>query len=516
MSIRYKLLFFFLVQHFVFLFIALLLSEFVIRPYNLEIEQKNAQEKISQIKYVFQSEVEHLSLLNKDWAVWDDTYVFMHDRNEHFLQSNFTDNILEGTSLNRIEIFDTNGDSVYKKDDGKTRLEKLFYQDRLKKEFYIWKSYQKAKGRYGIMKAEDSFVFVSLHPILKGDGKGPERGTVLMVRALNENMLSKINKSTNSVIKLIGIDDPLSIVSSDETDLNINEIDNEELQVTAYMQGPDSQISVMIETRLIREFVMESEKLIFYLFIFGGGLGLLSFIISFYLLRVEVVKPLNLLIEHIIKIREDDSFIPSDMEKREDEIGILSTEFNNLILKIDEKNRTLAKVARIDALTGLANRMDLDERFESERKQSCREKIDMSVLMIDIDYFKKYNDTYGHVKGDEVLAKVAKAIKESSLRPRDYIARYGGEEFIIILPKTHLDGSVIVAQRILKTIEDLQIEHSTTLLEKKLVSVSIGCLTLVPHKNESADFIINLADEALYTAKEQGRDRYHVYQRTNA
>ena len=516
MSIRYKLLFFFLVQHFVFLFIALLLSEFIIRPYNLEIEQKNAHEKISQIKYVLHSEMEHLSLLNIDWAVWDDTYEFMQDRDKHFLQSNFSENILETTHLNRIEIFDINGNSIYKKDDGKIKLERLFYQDRLKKEFYIWKSYQRDKGRYGIMKAEDTFTFVSLYPILKGDGKGPERGTVLMVRALNKDMIAKINKSTSSMIKLIGIDDPLSIASSDETEFSISEVNNEELQVIGYLQGPDSKVSVMIETRLIREFVMESEKLIFYLFMFGGGLGFLSFVISFYLLRVEVVKPLNLLIEHIIKIREDDNFIPSNMEKREDEIGVLSTEFNNLILKIDEKNKTLAKVARIDALTGLANRMDLDERFESESKQSCRDKLDMSILMIDIDYFKKYNDTYGHVKGDEVLAQVAKAVQGSSLRPRDYIARYGGEEFIIILPKTHVDGSVIVAQRVLKTVEDLQIEHKTSLLEKKVISVSVGCLTLVPHKSESQDFIINLADEALYTAKEQGRDRYHVYQRSNA
>jgi len=516
MSIRYKLLLFFLVQHFIFLFIAIVLSEYVVHPSNLKIEQKNAYEKMSQVKNIFHLELEHLSLLTKELAVGDDIYRFMQDRDPAFLQKNFPETSLKMASVSHIELFDTAGKSLFKKDDGSLELRSLFNNKSLKKEYHTWKSYQSAIGKEGIMKFKENFALLCFYPILRADAKGEYRGTLLMVRSLNQEMLSKINESTKAQVKLSSIDDPVSILSRDEDAFVISELSDKELQVSAYMQGPNAKVSVKIETQLRRDYMIQSNKFLFYLFVFGGFLGLLSFIISFYLVRVELVKPLNLLISHIIKIREDDTFLSSDLEKREDEIGILSKEFNNLIKKIDEGNKTLAKVARVDALTGLANRLDLEERFDSECKQSCRDKMDMSILMLDIDYFKKYNDTYGHVKGDIVLTWVAQAIKDSGLRPRDYIARYGGEEFILILPKTHVDGSVVVAKRIISNIEKLAIEHTQSPLDKKIVSVSIGCLTLIPSKSESQEFIINLADEALYTAKEQGRDRYFVYQRNNA
>ena len=517
MSIRYKLLLFFLIQHAFFLFITLLLSEYLIRPYNLEIEQKNAYEKISQVKNVFHSEIEHLKLLNIDWAVWDDTYTYMKNRNEGFIKSNLTDIILETTLLNRIEIFDTSGESVYIKDDGKIDFSSLFHQGKLKKTFFAWSKNRGINdGLHGIMKFKDTFALISTHPILNGSGQGPSQGTLLMVRAINSQMMKTINKNTNTNIKLVSIDNPLSTDFSKDSTFIVNEKNHDLLDVTAYLNDLESKQLVMIQIQLVREFFIESEKLIFYLLVFGGILGLVSFFISLYLLRSEVLTPLTQLIDHIVKMRKEDNFVQSDLGRREDEIGILSKEFNNLISKVDEANKTLARVARVDALTGLANRMDLKEHFEREKNQSYRDKLEMSILMFDIDYFKKYNDTYGHVKGDEALRKVAMAIQSSGLRPRDYAARYGGEEFILILPKTHENASVTVAKRILKMIEDLNIEHKSSLLPKKIVSVSIGCLTLVVEKEDSQDSIISLVDEALYTAKEQGRDRYFVYQRGKA
>ncbi len=203
------------------------------------------------------------------------------------------------------------------------------------------------------------------------------------------------------------------------------------------------------------------------------------------------------------------------MDNRKDEIGLLAREFNILIEQIKSKNEMLAKMARIDAVTGLFNRLDLEERVEIERRYSCRKEKAFSILLLDIDYFKKYNDTYGHVKGDEVLRVVANTIKESILRPHDYTARYGGEEFIVILPESLEADSVTVAKRILKSVESLKIEHKSSLLEKKSISVRIGCLTLVAKKEQTQEFIINMADEALYLAKKRGRDGYAVYKQSS-
>jgi len=517
MSIRYKLLFFFLVQHFLFLFIALLLSEFIVRPYSLNIENKNAHEKISQIKNVFDREMQYLSLLNVQWSVWDDTYAFMEDKNQHYIQSNFSPSVLEMTKLNHIELFDISGKSVQKEDNEQIDISALLDENSLLKKRYMqWSQAEEIQAMYGVMNFKEKIAFFALHPVLPGTAKGPNRGMLLMLRLVDTDMLDSINKSTNSEVSLSRLEDASSLNSLKKEKIISEAIDTQTLKVSSYLSGTSEEHGILIEIYLQREFMIESEKLILFLFIFGGSLGLISFIISYILLKREVVNPLTSLGEHIEEIKENESFSVSPLATREDEIGILAKEFNTLISKIDERNRSLAKVARIDALTGLANRLDLEERFENERRQSCREKQDMSILMLDIDYFKKYNDTYGHVKGDIVLTCIAQAIKDSGLRPRDYVARYGGEEFIVILPKTHVDGSVIVAKRIIENVEKLEIEHMSSLLDKKIVSISIGCLTLVVHKDETQEFIINLADEALYTAKENGRNRFHVYQRNNA
>ena len=517
MSIRYKLLFFFLVQHFLFLFAALLLSEFIIRPHNLEIEQRNSNEKISQIKNVFSNELKHLHLLTVDWAVWEESYTFMDDRNERFLLNNLPSNILETASLSRIEFFDRTGRSISKMNSKALNISSLLDKKGfLKKEYAQWKTTQEVKGKYGVIKLEDKISLVSFYPILAGNRVGENRGTLMMVRVIDKKMIENINKSTNAKINLLELKDNALNNMFNDQEVVSEVINPQTLKVNSYLLGADNKVSVILQILIQREYVKESEKLIFFLFVFAGILGFISFIISFFLLRREVVNPLNALGKHIENIRKNESFVTSGLASREDEIGLLAKEFNTLITKIDKTNQTLAKVARIDALTNLANRLDLEERFENERKQSCRENQDMSILMLDIDFFKKYNDTYGHVKGDIVLAWIAQAIKESGLRPRDYVARYGGEEFIVILPKTHVSGSVIVAQRILENVRNLEIEHISTGLNEKIVTVSIGCTTLVAQKDESQEFIINLADEALYTAKENGRNQFFVYQRNNA
>jgi len=267
---------------------------------------------------------------------------------------------------------------------------------------------------------------------------------------------------------------------------------------------------------LFSESVLESKKLVSYLFFLAGIFGVMSLLVSFYLMKKEIVKPLNRLVKHIVKIREDGTYIHSDLEERQDEIGTMAKEFNCLLEKLHEKNAELTLMARIDSLTGLSNRMDLEARFEKERAFSCREEKELSILMLDIDYFKKYNDTYGHVMGDEVLIAVADAIQSFGLRPHDYIARYGGEEFIVLLPETFISGAVVVAKRIIKNVEKLGIEHESTPLEKKIISVSIGCVSTIARKEDTQEYLINMADEALYTAKERGRDGYYIYNKNNA
>ena len=166
----------------------------------------------------------------------------------------------------------------------------------------------------------------------------------------------------------------------------------------------------------------------------------------------------------------------------------------------------LMDISFTDALTGIANRRYFDQELDKQWHWAIRKKCQLAVIMFDIDYFKPYNDNYGHPQGDVALKLVAQAMKESQLRPFDIVCRYGGEEFVLILCETEQTGALIVAERIRIAIETLAIEHQYSPLAPML-TVSAGVGTMYPTPDSSPEDLISLADQALYQAKENGRNR---------
>lgn len=169
-------------------------------------------------------------------------------------------------------------------------------------------------------------------------------------------------------------------------------------------------------------------------------------------------------------------------------------------------NRKLQYWSKTDSLTDIANRRQFDITIEKEWRILEREKQPLSLIMIDVDYFKLYNDTYGHQKGDSCLRQVAKNISFNLKRPADLVARYGGEEFAVILPRTDLVGALHVANQIHLTIRRLQIPHKSSPISE-YVTISQGITSMIPNSKRSPESIISLADLAVYQAKQQGRDQ---------
>jgi diguanylate cyclase (GGDEF)-like protein len=169
----------------------------------------------------------------------------------------------------------------------------------------------------------------------------------------------------------------------------------------------------------------------------------------------------------------------------------------------------LSLLARMDGLTGLNNRRTLDENYERELLQAQRTKSPLSLLFVDIDHFKAYNDTYGHQAGDKALAAVAMAIAASIKRPQDIAARFGGEEFVVMLPDTKLSGAEEVADRIRSTIRTMGVEHRAS--EFGVVTVSIGCACSSTFDWADQKGLLEAADQALYQAKLNGRNQVRIY-----
>jgi len=166
----------------------------------------------------------------------------------------------------------------------------------------------------------------------------------------------------------------------------------------------------------------------------------------------------------------------------------------------------LERISLIDGLTGIANRRHFDQTLEKEWRRALHHGDILSLALIDIDFFKKYNDYYGHLAGDECLQKVGSILTESLKRASDLGARYGGEEFVILLPSTAKDGALTVTERIRSNVEELRISHEMSEVAKH-VTVSIGVAAIRPELDKVPSKLIRQADSALYQAKNAGRNR---------
>ena len=212
--------------------------------------------------------------------------------------------------------------------------------------------------------------------------------------------------------------------------------------------------------------------------------------------RRRTQMTLQTLIEAISKRKADLEIVVQTIMEHGD---IMDTQW---ALKLSEMN----KIASIDGLTQIPNRRRFDEHLEHQWKQMIRERSPICLILFDIDHFKQFNDTYGHLAGDDCLKQVAQVLEGCVQRPSDLIARYGGEEFAAILPQTTIAGAIEVAQRVQTEIANLKIFHEKSSASDYL-TLSIGIAGSIPTSTQSFSKLLDEADQYLYLAKQQGRDR---------
>ncbi|WP_300435268.1 diguanylate cyclase [Zoogloea sp.] len=188
---------------------------------------------------------------------------------------------------------------------------------------------------------------------------------------------------------------------------------------------------------------------------------------------------------------------------------IAQMRFSLLVLtrKLDDANQELTRLSSLDGLTGISNRRQFDETLLREWRRLGRQGRPLSMLLCDVDYFKQFNDGYGHQVGDECLKAVARTLKDTLRRPADLVARYGGEEFAVILPDTEITGALQVAEAMRSAVEGLNITHRYS-KGGSVVTISIGVASTTPLRTGSdSSVLLKRADDALYQAKQAGRNR---------
>ena len=196
----------------------------------------------------------------------------------------------------------------------------------------------------------------------------------------------------------------------------------------------------------------------------------------------------------------------NDAKKTNEKLKKSVIKHQELEKSLRASNKQLELLSTLDGLTGIANRRTFEKFLEREWKSSMRHTQPATAIMMDIDFFKLYNDTYGHQAGDDCLKKVAHTIEKSLRRPGDLVARYGGEEFVAILSDTPKKGAFGLAEKVRASVEALEIPHQASPVNK-FVTISLGVASRVPERGDASSILISEADQSLYKAKQEGRNR---------
>lgn len=309
----------------------------------------------------------------------------------------------------------------------------------------------------------------------------------------------------------------------------IEDKEGENYLLTAHLAGPDWWFVMVYPKELISREAHQTSRLVLLL---GFSIFFLYYVVISWVVNKKVHIPLEQLQQAVSlvakgqynEVAEHPDALPVNQKN---EIGKLAGAFLGMsvqvrdinlnlekivesrTLELEKLNHKLERLSNTDGLTQLHNRRYFDQCLAKEWKRLERAHLPISLLMCDIDFFKNFNDTYGHISGDECIQTVARVILDECKRPADISARYGGEEFAVILPQTDTEGAMQVAEAIRKGVERANIPHETSQV-KNIVSVSVGVGTVIPSMDLPPDHLVSLADEALYMSKNQGRDRIMV------
>ncbi|TVP45743.1 MAG: diguanylate cyclase [Halomonas sp.] len=452
----------------------------------------------------------------RDWAYWDDTYAFIQDQNPRYAEVNFSQEMFETISYQAMGFFTTAGEVYFlagvdpisaryqtctELADGCAWMASLVVT--MQQEIANNDADQSAiyDGQHISHDGQTPFLVAS-SPILRTDHSGTPMGWLFKVRAMDEQWKGTIADYTGLTITLRLINNPAS--HGDTLSLAGNMAHAE--RILPLYNSPNA-LAVGVE--LNRTSYLTSLTTFRYVLFWTAGLMLLVMGLVLLLLERMVLKPLRLL-THFTQHVDMNSADPYGLTQRNDEIGVLSRAFKEQFAYQQKLNAELLKLSTHDALTELPNRRLFDQRLEEAVCHALTNDEPLSVMMLDIDHFKLFNDHYGHTEGDHCLQQVARIMQDVAKSSGFFIARTGGEEFSAILPGTTSMQAIQKCMALSDAIDHLELPHQLSPVANH-ITVSIGISQLTRDEDITPGTLMKSADQALYEAKAAGRHCAKVY-----
>lgn len=510
----------------------------IIYPSYIQMEHDHAVTNIERVIFALERELEDLTMLCTDWADWDATYAYMGNNEPGYIEKNYAYETFRSNRVNLVLIaaldgtvkwikaYDLNTDATLSIPE--IPMDRLSPAHPLLHDKTTKVSINSAKWA-GIYPTTQGLMLTSTRPIRTTNEKGPSRGFLITGRLLTPEVMAKLKRQTH--IDFTIHSEPvwpeichyeLPRLSTLQSGAYCIETPNDEfIRIYADFPSHSGCQDLVVQASLPREIYGKGKKAMAYTS-FALLLSLVfTLALTSFLLRKIINAPISHLKSHMVKIKrlgDLEGRVPLERDAGRDEIRVLAREFNDMLDRVEEMSRSLEEantkletLTRTDPLTHIANRREFDTHLHKQWCLLRRLGKPISLIMCDVDFFKTYNDFYGHPAGDECLTHIAQVLQQSVNRAYDLAARYGGEEFALILPATDLEKALGLAEKIRNDVKGLHIPHDKSTV-RPWVTLSMGVACLVPGEGAAETTLVEMADKALYRAKATGKNRWYTLQ----
>ncbi len=474
--------------------------------------------ELSTLNLAFEEQINFLKTINYDYAVWTDSFEFMHEFDQTYLDDNYLQDTFVSLKIDGVILYDAEGSIVWHRGHDYTNGDAIDWPAttrELRTGTAVLPGISrddKVQQASGFVGSRAGVITYAATEIRNSDRSGDTPGFLLFVRKIRPDLIQRV--ATISQMR---------IEASDVAPAHLNEalplsalLGNESYRTSRirYLQD-DTGKPVLWMT--IHHDITELPKLFDQRTLVS--LAILTGIPFLFMLFVSthLVKPIVDTENHIKLMVKSRKLIEIKRKFRISEVKDLVLHFNNLILRLKAYHASLEAMSVTDQLTGIPNRRAYEQFAFRAWNRMQRRKTPLAMILCDVDFFKKYNDSAGHAEGDRVLLAVAQALHNKINRADDLVARYGGEEFILVLENSSMDNLTAVCHLIHQAIENLAIPHPTSDTADR-VTISVGAalfddFSSIPLK-ENHEFLVRQADRALYQAKADGRNCCRIYQRS--
>lgn len=479
-----------------------------------QLEDVEVRSDFHRLMVTFQASTFGLNGTLKAWANRTDLYDYFVDRTPRFRENELSTEALAATGVDFLVLLDLSGNVLGMTEVPGANGETPATED-MKKQSQTYAVHVKMSpdvSGCGAIKANTRIALVCFSPTFNSQGKGHARGYIVIGRWVNDELIRQVSQVTGLIFDLVDVPtqalgatpqarannmfkpDAVVIVRDRESELTLR-------SPLVSIFGQDIAEIRMTWPRKFKHLVDVSgkitEALVLTLIVISGGLLML-------LLDLVVVRRLNLLREELASIVDSERWSGEVSVKGEDELAALARYARELVTIVRDQVKDLKNLSQTDALTGLPNRRAFDERLAHILAQHARQKLSAALILMDVDHFKKYNDSYGHPAGDAALQKVAQCLRTSLRRELDLPARVGGEEFAVLLQGVTAEQAFAAAENIRNNLQNLGVAHAAN-LPVGVMTLSLGVTVVTEGDNVRS--IYHRADEALYQAKANGRNQ---------